>query len=438
LAVLLCACSGGDEGPSCSLSGGTTLATSAWPKFRRDSANRAQIDVDLTASSAEQRWVFPAAEATSDLGAISTTPILGDDRIFVGASDGELHVLDFGGKRDQFFDITSLTALTSSALLGADGTIFVGFGTGVVSQYHADGELKNSASIGGFISGSLNIGPDGVTYIGTLAGLFAGVCPNGVPRFLLQIAPTQSSPAVASEDFCNAHFEKANDCPRILLGADDGRLRTFDLKGRVRWSFFASSSIQASPVLDESQDRFYLADTGGRVYAGRITDGERATEFDFRTPAAITASPALGREALYVADIGGVCSLTSAQSCSLDSDCSPSACATCAPNERCTGGTLYAVDPATGAVRWSFETGASVRSSPAVATGGDNDVVVFGSDDGVVHALVDEGTEPSVLWTFTADSAIGRSSPSIDFDGNVYIGTEGGRIYSIGTSLSAE
>jgi hypothetical protein len=36
------------------------------------------------------------------------------------------------------------------------------------------------------------------------------------------------------------------------------------------------------------------------------------------------------------------------------------------------------------------------------------------------------------VWTISVDAPVGRSSPSIGFDGSVYIGTEGGRLYAIG------
>ena len=46
-------------------------------------------------------------------------------------------------------------------------------------------------------------------------------------------------------------------------------------------------------------------------------------------------------------------------------------------------GKVYALDAATGRVRWAYTTGSHVDSSPAVAGG----TVYVGSDDGTVYAL---------------------------------------------------
>jgi len=57
---------------------------------------------------------------------------------------------------------------------------------------------------------------------------------------------------------------------------------------------------------------------------------------------------------------------------------------------------VYALDAATGAVRWRFPTEGPVRCAPTVADGR----VYVGSDDGRVYCL--DGTDGTVLWTFEA------------------------------------
>ena len=100
---------------------------------------------------------------------------------------------------------------------------------------------------------------------------------------------------------------------------------------------------------------------------------------------------------------------------------------------------LYALDRATGEVRWTFQADGPILSSPAVATGGAADIIVFGSDvlgtitgspvpvpiDGRVYAVRDDGPTGTLLWTFEAGASIGASSPSINTDGTVYIGRAG-------------
>lgn len=73
---------------------------------------------------------------------------------------------------------------------------------------------------------------------------------------------------------------------------------------------------------------------------------------------------------------------------------------------------------ALGRVRWSFQTEATVGSSPAVAADG---TIYVGSYDTYLYALKPDG---SLLWKYkTGDHVI--SSPAIGADGTVYVGADG-------------
>jgi outer membrane protein assembly factor BamB len=90
---------------------------------------------------------------------------------------------------------------------------------------------------------------------------------------------------------------------------------------------------------------------------------------------------------------------------------------------------LYALDAATGAKRWSFRTGASIRSSPAVANG----VVYVGSEDGRLYALDDAtGTQ---RWSFQSGTSVG-SSPTVAH-GTVYIGFGDHNVYALDAATGA-
>src|SRR4030095_5412999 len=116
-----------------------------------------------------------------------------------------------------------------------------------------------------------------------------------------------------------------------------------------------------------------------------------------------------------------------------------------------------------GAVCWTFEADGPISSSPAVATGGAHDVVVFAADildvldpaqgpvaiGGRAYAIPDRddgvcdgaprcaaGDDTCPVWTFDPASidppghsySFGAASPSIGSDGTVYIGRTGSRI----------
>jgi outer membrane protein assembly factor BamB len=88
-------------------------------------------------------------------------------------------------------------------------------------------------------------------------------------------------------------------------------------------------------------------------------------------------------------------------------------------------GYLYAVDAATGAFRWRFQTGDSFfLASPVVANG----VVYTGSKAGTIYALdARTGTE---LWSYTTEGGI-NGSPVIA-DGVVYVASFDKNLYAFG------
>jgi outer membrane protein assembly factor BamB len=83
------------------------------------------------------------------------------------------------------------------------------------------------------------------------------------------------------------------------------------------------------------------------------------------------------------------------------------------------GGTLRAVDAATGVVRWSFTAGGPIRAAPAVAAG----VVYVGDLTGLLHA-VDAATGQE-RWQVDLAGPLVSSSPAV-VDGRVLVVTETG------------
>jgi outer membrane protein assembly factor BamB len=410
IGVALAACSS-DSGPTCSLNNGTMLADSAWPKFRADTINsgRSSSAVDLSINDGTGGILFPPAGQT--IGANETTPVLGPQYIYAGSTDGNVYAFDYDGVLAPLIeDMTIDSAITGTPVLGANGILFVP-SNGALTQFNDKGEVRNSALLSGFAAASPNIWDgDGTVYVGSLSGGFTGVCPNGVARYQLNFPITQSSPALAQDP-----NEPTKSTPIILSAGLSGIVRAYNIRGRQRWSFFASATISAAVMIDPTTELFYVADGNGRIFAGFLMDG---TLFDgpdgFNFPPAsapISASLALGRDdaevpSLYAADLNG---------------------------------TLYAINRATGERRWTFQTDGPVTSSPAVAIGGANDIIVVASDllgtvagsstpvpvGGRVYAIRDDGSTGTLLWSFDTGFSIGASSPAINSDGTIYIGRAG-------------
>ena len=94
-------------------------------------------------------------------------------------------------------------------------------------------------------------------------------------------------------------------------------------------------------------------------------------------------------------------------------------------------GNVYALDVATGAVKWKFKTGDVVHASPAIADG----VVFIGSWDSYFYAL--DAATGAEKWRFkTGEDAeihnqVGIQSSAAVVDGVVYFGCRDSHLYAV-------
>ena len=98
-----------------------------------------------------------------------------------------------------------------------------------------------------------------------------------------------------------------------------------------------------------------------------------------------------------------------------------------------TNGFLYALDPWTKAIIWSFNTGGVIWSSPAISDG----KVFIGSESNNLYSFNANQTNPATArWSLPLGGDV-DSAPAIS-DGRVCVGTwgNGGRIYCIGSGIS--
>jgi outer membrane protein assembly factor BamB len=94
-------------------------------------------------------------------------------------------------------------------------------------------------------------------------------------------------------------------------------------------------------------------------------------------------------------------------------------------------GILRALDPATGAVKWQFNTGAQIESSPTVGADG---TIYIGSDNGRLYALNPNGTQK---WRTTPMSGGVWGGPAIGTDGTIYAVLQGKPNSAFGGALTA-
>jgi outer membrane protein assembly factor BamB len=89
---------------------------------------------------------------------------------------------------------------------------------------------------------------------------------------------------------------------------------------------------------------------------------------------------------------------------------------------------LYAINPS-GSLKWKYKTGNWIESSPAIGSDG---TVYVGSGDGYLYAVNPSG---SLKWRYQTGNWIG-SSPAIGSDGTVYVGSDDNYFYAINPSGS--
>jgi outer membrane protein assembly factor BamB len=95
-------------------------------------------------------------------------------------------------------------------------------------------------------------------------------------------------------------------------------------------------------------------------------------------------------------------------------------------------GKVYALSAATGATRWTFQTGDKVKDAVAYAGGR----VYFGSYDHHLYAL--NARTGKLFWSASAQQRLGArgrfySTPAVAY-GRVYIGSTDGKVYSFGAT----
>jgi outer membrane protein assembly factor BamB len=373
-------------------------------------------------NAAELLWAFPPM-SESPKGPFAASPVINgtagdptsETRIYIGSTDGYVYAVDpaDGTPAAGFYFVTPFSVgITSTALLtqrmGAEA-LFFGGGDGNLYGINAAGTAETTnwpSPITGFVGGSPAISTiDGTIYTATLAGLIAGVCPNGVQRFALSTLGVQSSPAMG---------DVSGPYTTVYYGGDDRQLRAIRSDGALLWSFSASGSILNAPAVAMANgitSAIYIADRGGFVFKVSSA-GQAVSGFNFPGPVGpMQSSPALASDPTNAA----------IPRLYVGSD----------------DGNLYAVNGNTGAVVWAFPTGGAIVSSPAVAVGSTQPVIVVGSNDGNVYFVVDSGALPTQMAEFPIGAAV-RSSPALGADGTDYVGADDGRLYAIGTKSATQ
>jgi outer membrane protein assembly factor BamB len=209
----------------------------------------------------------------------------------------------------------------------------------------------------------------------------------------------------------------------IYIGSDDGFLYAINKDGNEIWRFFTTAQVESRPAISESRQTVYVEAESRFLYAINTTNGleqwRLVDEFGMLPDDnELESSPTVGADGtpndgmIYVGSKDG-----NLYAVDLDE------------REANPEGTNY---PVSGS-EWSFNTGAAVRSTPALDP---NDGTIYvGSDNGNVYAIKPDGTSKGAPWPFSTSGPV-KSSPAIDTDGNIYVGSDDGHLYKIDQSGS--
>jgi outer membrane protein assembly factor BamB len=346
----------------------------AWPLFRGD-PQLTGVAAGAVAEKLAPLWTFQAGDG------IESTAAIAGGTVWVGSLDGHLYAL----------------SLSSGELLW---------------KYEAADEIKSSPSVHG-----------GVVYFGDESGAFHAVdAGSGQRRWLFQT----DAGVISSANF-------TDEC--VLFGSQDSSLYCVAPKdGALRWKVETGSYIYATPSLTTLDGSRVALVAGCDGYLRAVDVGSGAEAKSIELGAYVGASPAVGRGRAFFGTFEN-------QFLAVDLDKGAIAWAHEHPERKfpyyssaaltdkivVVGGRdklVHALDPDSGAERWTFSAGARVDSSPVIS----GRRVFVGTLNGDLIALdLDTGKRS---WEFATGSAL-TASPSIAA-GRLVIGTLDGLLYCFG------
>jgi eukaryotic-like serine/threonine-protein kinase len=212
----------------------------------------------------------------------------------------------------------------------------------------------------------------------------------------------------------------------IYFGGDDGLVHALDAaSGRQRWAARTGGPVPSAPAVHDG--RVYVVSYDGRLHA-----------LDAATGAPLWKFATEGERRFEARGLHGSQPRTQTLADPYDVFLSSPVVAKGLVVFGSGDGHVYAVDAASGALRWKFRTGDVVHASPAMADG----TVFIGSWDGRFYALdLATGAE---RWRFQAglDALMhnqqGFQSSAAVVDGVVYVGCRDSHLYALDARTGAE
>jgi outer membrane protein assembly factor BamB len=228
-------------------------------------------------------------------------------------------------------------------------------------------------------------------YIGTYGGKFFSINSVGELNWSYEANSDISSTATM------------NNAGNIYFGTRNGKVYALSNSGSMQWTFQTGGSVYGSPAVS-STGRIYIGSYDSRLYC-LAADGSELWNYQNPNSSPISfSSPCVGPTGLiYFGSIDG---------------------------------TMWAVkdNDSAGILQWTYETDASIESTPTVTRQGD---LIFGSSDFNIYSLhifnLKKNTEsglliPELNWAFTTGDSV-PSSAAVNGYNNIAIGSRDHHVY---------
>jgi parallel beta-helix repeat protein len=328
-----------------------------------------------------------------------------------------------------------------SAVIGSDGTIYVGGHDGVLYVFSSDGTLKWTWTTRSYILGSPAIGSDGTIYISNwMNSTIYAISSNGTLKWKYTMGDYNfgSSPVIGADG--TIYIPSTNSI--------NGTLYAFYPDGTLKWTYHMGM-IHASSAAIGAGGTIYIADYNGVLYAIN-PNGTLKWSYTLKFKDSMHSicnvnvcydTPSIGSDGtIYIGSYGGSCGCLLFAISDMGSE---GTVKWSYPYQYQDGieslygapaissnGTIYVVGASKiyaissdGTLLWTYSTGGISDGTTSVVIGLDG-TVYFGSSTGM-YALTPEG---KLKWSYATGSIQG--SPVIGSDGTLYIGTTNGVFYA--------
>lgn len=342
-----------------------------WPMYKGNAQHTGQSPFNGSEENT-LKWNFPTGNR------ITSSPVIGaDGTIYVGSYDSHLYAINPDGSMKWSFAAKEI--IDSTPAIASDGTIYFGSWDKNLYAIDPNGNGKWRAQTSGRIVSSPTIGSDGTIYVGSDDTFLYAINPNGSLKWSFKTEQRIiSTPAIAPDG-------------TVYVGSFDNNLYAINPNGAEKWRFVTQGFAFSSPSI-APDGTIYVGSYDGNVYAIK-PDG--SMKWKFFTGNVVQASPAIAPDGtIYVGSFDGF---------------------------------LYALNP-DGTEKWRFKTGDLVVSSAVIDSDG---TIYFGSVDKNLYAVNSDGTEK---WRLETEARI-FSSPSIGKDGTVYVASVDKNLYAVGEPL---